>query len=242
MANNLQDCLRLLELGPGANLEDVKRAYRELVKVWHPDRFTGDAVLQEKAQERIKRINAAYETLTVYLTMGQQNSPIEGPEVPHTTQNTTTGPELYRIALSKYHARDLSGAFQFFMQAAQMDDADAQYAVGFIYRQHQTRHLFTLTTQVRNDREAFTWWTRAAERGNANAQYMLGISYLYAQGTTYHEGEARKWFERAASKGHKQAKERLKTMNSLSGVTDKIRAVPLVKWVMEPAPAPPPPT
>lgn len=30
----------ILELEPGASPEEVKRAYRDLVKVWHPDRFS----------------------------------------------------------------------------------------------------------------------------------------------------------------------------------------------------------
>lgn len=53
----------VLELEAGASLEEIKRAYRDLVKVWHPDRFTHDLRLQEKAQEKLKTIIAAYDTL-----------------------------------------------------------------------------------------------------------------------------------------------------------------------------------
>ena len=62
--NDLQDCYRVLELEPGATLEDVKRSYRELVKVWHPDRFAGDPKLQRKAEEKLKQINFAYEWIS----------------------------------------------------------------------------------------------------------------------------------------------------------------------------------
>jgi len=34
----LDDCYRLLDLPPGSSPEEVKRAYRDLTKVWHPDR------------------------------------------------------------------------------------------------------------------------------------------------------------------------------------------------------------
>ena len=61
MIENLTECYRILELAPGATQEEVKRSYRELVKVWHPDRFTGDPKLQKKAQEKLKQINLAYE-------------------------------------------------------------------------------------------------------------------------------------------------------------------------------------
>ena len=53
----------MLDLPPDATQEEVKRAYRELAKVWHPDRFTGDPKLQQKAQEKLKQINSAYERI-----------------------------------------------------------------------------------------------------------------------------------------------------------------------------------
>jgi len=53
----------ILELKPGASREEVRRAYTDLVKVWHPDRFTHDPRLQQKAQEKLKEINEAYERL-----------------------------------------------------------------------------------------------------------------------------------------------------------------------------------
>jgi hypothetical protein len=57
------DWLAVLGLGQGASLEQVKEAYRDLTKVWHPDRFGSDARLQRKAEEKVKEINRAYENL-----------------------------------------------------------------------------------------------------------------------------------------------------------------------------------
>ena len=53
----------ILELEPGATGEQIKQAYRRLAKVWHPDRFPNDPPLQEMAQEKLKKINLAYEYL-----------------------------------------------------------------------------------------------------------------------------------------------------------------------------------
>lgn len=53
----------ILGLEPGASPEEVKQAYRDLAKVWHPDRFPNDPRLQQKAQEKLKEINEAYERL-----------------------------------------------------------------------------------------------------------------------------------------------------------------------------------
>lgn len=50
-----------LEVGPGATQENVRQAYRDLLMVWHPDRFPSNPRLQTKAQEKTIKINNAYE-------------------------------------------------------------------------------------------------------------------------------------------------------------------------------------
>lgn len=64
MLDDLRECYRILDVEPSASLDEVKRSYRELVKVWHPDRFTNDPSLQAKAQEKLKQINLAYERIS----------------------------------------------------------------------------------------------------------------------------------------------------------------------------------
>lgn len=54
----------VLGLKPGATPEEAKRAYRDLVKVWHPDRFPNDRNLQIKAHEKLKEINEAFANLS----------------------------------------------------------------------------------------------------------------------------------------------------------------------------------
>lgn len=41
----------------------MRATYRELVKVWHPDRFINDATLRAKADRRLQEINRAYAVL-----------------------------------------------------------------------------------------------------------------------------------------------------------------------------------
>ncbi|HEX9729578.1 MAG TPA: J domain-containing protein [Gemmatimonadales bacterium] len=57
---------RVLGLPPGASPAEVKIAYRDLVQVWHPDRFAHDERLRRKAEENVRRINEAYEALRAY--------------------------------------------------------------------------------------------------------------------------------------------------------------------------------
>lgn len=42
----------------------IKEAYRDSVKVWHPDRFEGDSRLRAKAEEQFKRVQVAFRELT----------------------------------------------------------------------------------------------------------------------------------------------------------------------------------
>jgi preprotein translocase subunit Sec63 len=60
-SGKISRCTEILGLKPGATREEVDEAYRDLAKVWHPDRFSGNPRLQKKAEEKIKEINAAYE-------------------------------------------------------------------------------------------------------------------------------------------------------------------------------------
>jgi len=57
----------ILGLKPGASLDEVKEAYLDLVKVWHPDRFAHDPKLQQKAQEKLKEINDAFQKVQDFL-------------------------------------------------------------------------------------------------------------------------------------------------------------------------------
>ena len=59
----LERCCQVLGLEAGASKAEVKQAFRDLVHVWHPDRFSKNPRLQKKAEEMLKEINAAYEKL-----------------------------------------------------------------------------------------------------------------------------------------------------------------------------------
>jgi hypothetical protein len=51
---------RALDLEPGASIDQVKIAWRDLAQVWHPDRFPNNERLKAKAEEQLKQINEGY--------------------------------------------------------------------------------------------------------------------------------------------------------------------------------------
>ena len=52
----------VLGLKEGASIEEIKKAYRELVKKYHPDRYM-DNPLSDLAEEKLREINEAYDYL-----------------------------------------------------------------------------------------------------------------------------------------------------------------------------------
>jgi DnaJ-domain-containing protein 1 len=54
---------RTLELEPGATADDVRKAYRRLLKQYHPDRHTSDPAKYAAATELTRRLTAAYDGL-----------------------------------------------------------------------------------------------------------------------------------------------------------------------------------
>ena len=64
--SNLAEHYKVLELEYGASPEEIKQAYRDLAMVWHPDRFSDNLRLQQKAQEKLKVVNEAYANLRAY--------------------------------------------------------------------------------------------------------------------------------------------------------------------------------
>jgi len=71
--SNLDQYYEILGLNPGASPGDVKQAYRNLVKIWHPDSFTAASLQKQMAEEKFKQITEAYQHLRFY----QPNSPNE---------------------------------------------------------------------------------------------------------------------------------------------------------------------
>ena len=93
--DDAQRWLKVLGLGPDATKKQIDQAYRDLVKVWHPDRFESDPGLRLKAQEKLRELNDAYAALRrprifPRFTARAQTPPTSSSERPATPETRST--------------------------------------------------------------------------------------------------------------------------------------------------------
>ncbi len=115
--SELEQYYRILELEPGATLEEINQAYKDLVFIWHPDRIPQDNHrLQQKAQNKLKAINQAREKLRSF--QAQQSTisyapPQPQPQKPPTNHHQPPSPSTdlsgKDFSRANWNNRDLSG-------------------------------------------------------------------------------------------------------------------------------------
>lgn len=94
------DYCRILEVNTSASLQQIHRAYRRMVLIWHPDRFKSNPDLHAEAEEKLRVINEAYEFL--------KNHPPTTGSGP--TNHSPSPPETPRSASTSYRQRTASSA------------------------------------------------------------------------------------------------------------------------------------
>jgi hypothetical protein len=99
LITDLSKAYELLGVKPGVSSTELKAAHRDLAKVWHPDRFVHDPRLQEKAQEKLKEINEAYELLI----SGKTPRAAPPPPPPRAAETVYTAP-VYTISVERRSA------------------------------------------------------------------------------------------------------------------------------------------
>lgn len=62
----LRRSFEILELKQDATLDDARQAYKDMANVWHPDRFAANPRLKHKAEQKLKEVNIAYETVNAF--------------------------------------------------------------------------------------------------------------------------------------------------------------------------------
>lgn len=80
----------ILGVKPGATQDEIKSAYRKLAKQYHPDQY-GDNPLKDLAEEKMREINEAYDTLTKNSTTSNNSSSNNTYSNSYNTYNNSQG-------------------------------------------------------------------------------------------------------------------------------------------------------
>jgi hypothetical protein len=65
---SVDEYFKILGVDSTATPEQLKKAYRKLIKEWHPDRFLHNPRLYNRAQEKLREINKAYDEVQSLIT------------------------------------------------------------------------------------------------------------------------------------------------------------------------------
>lgn len=89
---NIDESIELFGLNRNFTKAQLQQAYRDLVQVWHPDRYSYNQRLQRKAEAKLKGINNAYELLQKVLDSSNTES---GKEASRRSTHSKRGETYY---------------------------------------------------------------------------------------------------------------------------------------------------
>lgn len=124
--NDIERYYQILGLKPNASLQEVKQVYRNLVKIWHPDRFIDDPYSKQQAEEKIKIINQAYDAIQTYQNSFQ--SSVTNPKISIQKINAET---YYQQGVSYAEKEEYQEAIAEFSQAIRLK---SNYLQAYQYR------------------------------------------------------------------------------------------------------------
>ena len=125
--------------------------------------------------------------------------------------NAQSQRELGRIYEAGLHGvtRDMTEAVKWFRKAAEQNDPEAQYNLGFCYADNVAVSLINFVVPntsgkgvVKDKVETVKWFRKAAEQNYAKAQFILGVCYEDGEGVAKDYAEAVKWYHRAAEQNY----------------------------------------
>lgn len=128
--SDIKQHYEVLGLTTGASPAEVKQAYRDLAKTWHPDRFAHDSQLKQQAEEKIKAINEAYQQLKAYQPVAEQQTSPES-EQTRVAIKVTKAETYYNLGAEAVKASRYKEALKDFNTAIRLNP---DYAEAYRYR------------------------------------------------------------------------------------------------------------
>ena len=117
----MKDPYSILGVSPGATDEEVKNAYRNLARRYHPDNYDDNNPLKELAKEKMQEINAAYDEIQRDRTSGNSSSSSSGSgyNYGYTRGNSSSG--IYTTIRQKINERKYREAEELLVSVSEYD-------------------------------------------------------------------------------------------------------------------------
>lgn len=106
---DIEESRAVLEISASATPEEIRTSYRDLVQVWHPDRYEHNPRLKAKATEHLKLINEAYALVSAH------SSPIgsrASAEPPASSQSGKSRKRYYWTKLSPEFVQEIKSLLE----------------------------------------------------------------------------------------------------------------------------------
>ena len=150
----MRDPYEVLGVSPDAGDDEVKRAYRDLARKYHPDNYQNNP-LADLAEEKMKEINEAYDAITKGRVGGSgggyAHSYGYGGGTSYQQQRQSTGAGVFAQARQAINRNDLDGAEQL-LQGAPSRNGEWYFLMGSIaYRRgwlDEARQNYQIAVQM----------------------------------------------------------------------------------------------
>lgn len=106
--------------------------------------------------------------------------------------------QYYENGMDAHYKKDFTTALPYFLEAAKLGHAEAQYMLGNYYK-------YDYGTPE-DKTQAYQWYRKAAEQGHAKAQNEMGNCYSHGYGVPKDYAQACLWWQKAAEQGIVDAK------------------------------------
>ncbi len=170
----MSDPYKTLGISPDATDEQVKEAYREMAKKYHPDNYSGSP-LADLADEKMKEINEAYDTIAEQRKRGKASGSYGAPAGGYQYGGSNySGYSSQSSGFSDVRSLIMSGRI-----------ADAEQILNGVPMEGRNAEWYFLKGTVLYKRgwleEAYNHFVKASQMDPGNAEYRAAMNQVTTQ-------------------------------------------------------------
>lgn len=167
----MTDPYSVLGVSPNASDDEVKKAYRDLARKYHPDNYH-DNPLADLAQDKMKEINEAYDTITKMRAGGGASYSGGGAYAYEGAAGGYSGASEFQQVRAAISSGNYDYAEQL-LNASANRNAEWNFLMGSLYYRRGWLD------------EARTYYQRAVNMAPGNAEYRQALNFMNSGGAAY---------------------------------------------------------